>query len=35
VVVPGDGETSPAVTGLLNELSARGIAIYDSRFGLW
>ena len=35
VVVPGDGERSPAVTGLLNELSARGIAIYDSRFGLW
>jgi hypothetical protein len=35
VVVPGDGETSPAVTGLLNELSARGITIHDPRFGLW
>jgi hypothetical protein len=35
VVVSGDGETSPAVTGLLNELSARGITIHDSRFGLW
>ena len=35
VVVPGDGETSPAVTGLLEELSARGITIHDSRCGLW
>ena len=35
VVVPGDGEMSPAVTRLLDELSARGIAIHDSRFGAW
>ncbi len=27
VVVPGDGETSPAVAQLLAELAARGIAI--------
>ncbi len=26
VVIPGDGEISPAVTQLLEELSARGIA---------
>ena len=35
VVVPGDGEMSPAVTRLLDELLARGIAIHDSRFGVW
>jgi len=35
VVVPGDGEISPAVTKLLDELSARGITIRDSRFGPW
>jgi hypothetical protein len=35
VVIPGDGDTSPAVRGLLNELSARGIIIHDSRFGAW
>ena len=29
VVVPGDGEMSPAVTRLLDELSARGITIHD------
>jgi len=28
VIVPGDGETSPAVAVLLDELSARGIAIH-------
>jgi hypothetical protein len=27
VVVPGDGETTPAVAKLLKDLSARGIAI--------
>ena len=27
-VVPGEGEMSPAVTQLLNELMARGIAIH-------
>jgi hypothetical protein len=35
VVVPGDGETSPAVRKLLDELSARGIKIYDVRLGPW
>jgi hypothetical protein len=35
VVVPGDGEMSPAVMRLLDELSARGITIHDSRFGPW
>jgi hypothetical protein len=35
VVVPGDGEISPAVTKLLSELLARGITIHDSRFGAW
>jgi hypothetical protein len=35
VVVPGDGEMSPAVTRLLEELSARGITIHDSQFGTW
>jgi hypothetical protein len=31
VVVPGDGEMSSAVATLLDELSARGIVIHDSR----
>jgi hypothetical protein len=35
VIVPGDGEISPAVAKLLEELSARGIAIHDSRSGPW
>ena len=35
VVVPGDGETSPAVALLLEELTARGLTIHDSRFGDW
>lgn len=35
VVVTGDAGTSPAVTTLLDELSARGIAIHDSRLGPW
>jgi hypothetical protein len=35
VVAPGDGEISPAVTQLLDELSARGIAIHDIRVGPW
>ena len=34
VVVPGDGEISPAVTQLLDELSARGITIHHYRFGI-
>jgi hypothetical protein len=34
-IVPGDGEISPAVVELLGELSARGIAIYDSEVGSW
>jgi hypothetical protein len=35
VVVPGDGEVSPAVTKLLDELTARGVVIHDSRLGPW
>ena len=35
VVVPGDGETSPAVAQLLNELSARGITIHNSSTEDW
>ena len=35
VVVPGDSEISPSVTHLLEELSLRGITIYDSRFRSW
>jgi hypothetical protein len=35
VIVPGDGEISPAVTELLDELSARGISIHDARLGTW
>jgi hypothetical protein len=35
VVVPGDGDVSTAVTRLLDELSARGITIHNSRLGPW
>lgn len=35
VVVPGDAAVSPAVRQLLEELSARGITIHDSRLGAW
>jgi len=35
VVVPGDGELSQAVVELLSELSARGVAIHDSRLEVW
>ena len=35
IVVPGDAKISPAVTSLLDELSARGITIHNSRFGPW
>ena len=35
VIVPGDSETSPAVTQLLDELSARGITIHNSSFDSW
>jgi hypothetical protein len=35
VVMPEDGEISPAVTKLLHELSARGIIIHDFRLGPW
>ncbi len=35
VVVPGDGEISPAVTKLLDEMAARGITIHDCRLGPW
>lgn len=35
VVVLGDEEMSPAVTRLLDELSARRITIHDSSYGAW
>ncbi len=35
VVVPGDGEMSPAVTTLLDELLVRGITFRDFRLGPW
>ena len=35
VSVPGDREISPLVTQLLEELSSRGITIYDSRYRSW
>jgi hypothetical protein len=35
VVVPGDGYINPAVAQLLDELSVRGIAIYDSEANHW
>jgi hypothetical protein len=35
VVVPGDSETSPAVTQLLDELSVRGINIHNSSVSDW
>jgi hypothetical protein len=35
VVVPGDGDISPAVAKLLDELSERGIAIHAPRLGPW
>lgn len=35
VVVPGEGEVSPAVAKLLDELTARGIAIHNSDFDHW
>ena len=35
VVVPGDGDISPAVAELLEELSLRGIAIHNARSDNW
>jgi hypothetical protein len=35
ISVPWDGEVSAAVRELLDELSARGITILDSRGGTW
>jgi hypothetical protein len=35
VVVPGDGDISPAVAALLRELSKRGITIRHSRTDSW
>jgi hypothetical protein len=35
VVVPGESEPSPAVRTLLDELAARGIAIYNSGLLRW
>ncbi len=35
VIAPGDGETSPAVAQLLDELHQRGVLILDSRYDSW
>jgi hypothetical protein len=35
VIVSGNNEISPAVTQLLDELSARGITIHNSSFHSW
>ncbi len=35
VVVPGEDETSPAVTTLLAELAARGVTLHDSSRDRW
>jgi hypothetical protein len=35
VVVPGDGDVTPAVAQLLEELSARGISVHHSSLGDW
>ena len=35
VVVPGDGDTSPAVTQLLEELASRGVAIHHAERDNW
>jgi hypothetical protein len=35
VAVPGEGDISPAVAQLLDELSARGIAIHNSGTDEW
>ena len=35
VIVPGDGEISPAVAQLLEELAARGITIHNSSAEIW
>ena len=35
VIVPGNNEISPAVTQLLDELSARGITIHNCSFHSW
>jgi hypothetical protein len=35
VIVPGDGDMTPAVAQLLAELAARGVVIRDSREDNW
>ena len=35
VIVPGESETTPAVSQLLDELSARGIVMHNSETGNW
>jgi hypothetical protein len=35
VVVPGDGDISPGVAQLLEELSSRGVAVHDSEHDNW
>jgi len=34
-IVPGEGEISPAVSQLLDELAGRGIVIHDARSDCW
>ena len=34
-VVSGDGEITPAVAQLLEELSARGVTVHNSALGQW
>jgi hypothetical protein len=35
VVVPGEGEVTPSVAQLLEEISARGITVHDSGISDW
>jgi hypothetical protein len=35
VVIPGEGDVTPAVAQLLEELSARGVTIHNSDSGDW
>ena len=35
VIVPGESNASPAVAQLLNEMTARGVAIHDAGSGGW
>jgi hypothetical protein len=35
VVTPGDGEITPPVAALLEEMAERGVMVHDSRLGPW